>query len=76
MYGANATSYASNSTNCFNNLVNLIQFDYDLLMIKYMFGDLKNNVLNTTLFMRNISDVSYLCIDAAENLYVFSMFKF
>jgi len=45
-------------------------------MIKYMYGDVKNNILNTTLFMRNISDVSYVCIDALENLYVFSMFKF
>ena len=47
-----------------------------MLVIKYMYGDTKNNILNTTLFMRNISDVSYVCIDALENLYVFSMLKF
>ena len=41
-----------------------------------MYGDVKNHILNTTLFMRNISDVSYICIDALENVYVFSMFKF
>lgn len=76
LYGANSTNYASNSTNCFDNLLNVAQFDIDLLVIKYMYGDVKNNVLNTTLFMRNISDVSYVCIDALENLYVFSMFKF
>ena len=41
-----------------------------------MYGDTKDNILNTTLFMRNISDVSYICIDASENLYVWIMFKF
>lgn len=41
-----------------------------------MYGNLKDNILNTTLFMGNISDVSYVCIDALENLYVFSMYKF
>lgn len=41
-----------------------------------MYGNLKDNILNTTLFMQNISDVSYVCIDAMENLYVFGMYKF
>ena len=41
-----------------------------------MFGSTKENVLNTTLFLKNITDLSYICIDAAENLYVFNMYKF
>jgi len=45
-------------------------------MIKYMYGDAKQNVLNTTLFLGNVSDMSYICIDAAENLYVYTMYKF
>jgi len=74
--GANATWYAPNSTHCFHNSLNLIQYDFDLLIIKYMYGTVKDNTLNSTLFLRNVSDVSYVCLDAAENLYVYSMYKF
>ena len=41
-----------------------------------MYGNTKENVLNTTLFAGNISDTSYICIDAVENLYVYSMYKY
>ena len=41
-----------------------------------MYGDTEQNILNTTLFLKNVSDVSYVCIDALENLYVFAMFKY
>mmetsp|Transcript_32858 Transcript_32858/g.50237 ORF Transcript_32858/g.50237 Transcript_32858/m.50237 type:complete len:353 (+) Transcript_32858:327-1385(+) len=41
-----------------------------------MYGDVKNNVLNTTLFMQNVSDVAYVCLDGVENLYVFAMYKY
>ena len=41
-----------------------------------MYGTVKENTLNSTLFLRNVSDVSYVCLDAAENLYVYSMYKF
>ena len=51
MAGAQLNDYASNGTNCFDYGLNLIQYDVDLLMIKYMYGDLKDNILNTTLFM-------------------------
>lgn len=76
MYGSDATSYAANATNCFIQGINLVQYDIDLLVIKYMYGDTEQNVLNTTLFLKNVSDVSYVCIDALENLYVFAMFKY
>lgn len=76
LLGAKANYFASNSTNCFNQMMNLVQFDVDLLVIKYMYGDIQNHILNTTLFLSNISDVSYVCIDVLENLYVYSMFKF
>jgi len=76
MMGAAIDSYASNATNCFNMGLNLAQYDLELLVIKYMYGNVKDNILNTTLFMRNISDVGYVCVDAAENLYVWSMYKF
>jgi hypothetical protein len=74
--GANATWYAPNSTNCFNNILNLMYYDVDLFIVKMMYGNFKDNMLNTTLFMRNFSDVSYLCLDTGENLYVYSMYKF
>lgn len=45
-------------------------------MIKWMYGNTKENLLNTTLFLGNISYTSYVCIDAGENLYVFSMYKY
>lgn len=32
-------------------------------------------MLNTTLFLKNVSDLSYICLDAAENNYVFWVFK-
>ena len=41
-----------------------------------MYGNFKQNVLNTTLFLSNVSDVSYVCLDALENLYVYSQYKF
>lgn len=62
--GLNATWYAPNATVCMNNFFNLYQNDVEHLVIKLMYGDLKENVLNTTLFMKNISDTSYFCLDA------------
>ena len=44
-------------------------------MVKLMYGSVKNNVLNTTLFLKNISDLNYICLDAYENNYVFWIFK-
>ena len=41
-----------------------------------MFGNAEENTLNFTLFMKNVSDVSYSCIDAGENLFVYAMYKF
>lgn len=41
-----------------------------------MYGNTKENILNTTLFLRNVSDVMYVCLDAGENLYVFSQYKY
>lgn len=41
-----------------------------------MYGTFKENTLNSTLFLRNVSDVSYVCLDTAENLYVYQMYKF
>ena len=40
-----------------------------------MYGNAKNNVLNTTLFLKNVSDLNYICLDAAENNYVFWVYK-
>jgi len=74
--GANSTYYSPNATVCWNNGLNLVQYDVDLLAIKWMFGDTKENTLNFTLFARNVSDVSYSCIDAGENLFVYVMFKY
>ena len=74
--GANATWYAPNSTVCFNDLINLVYYDVDLFMVKLMYGRFKDNILNTTLLMLNVSDVSYDCIDTGENLYVYTMYKF
>lgn len=41
-----------------------------------MYGNFKENTLNSTMFLRNTSDVSYDCLDATENLYVYFMYKF
>ena len=52
-----------------------------------MYGDAKQNTFNTTLFFKKISSrgpnnekiisyMSYVCIDAGENLYVYSMYKY
>lgn len=32
-------------------------------------------MLNTTLFLKNVSDLNYICLDALENNYVFWVFK-
>lgn len=76
MSGANATYYAPNASVCINNALNLYQYDVDLLVIKIAFGNFKNNVLNSTLLARNVSDSIVLCVDAAENLYVWSQYKY
>ena len=75
MLGMRADFFASNATTCFINSLNLAQYDFELLIIKLMYGDLKNNILNTTLFLKNVSDLSYICLDAAENNYVFWVYK-
>jgi hypothetical protein len=61
---------------CFNQYMNILMYDIDLLMVKYMYGNAKENTLNTTLFLGNVSNMFYVCIDAGENLYVYSMYKF
>ena len=76
MLGARALYYSPNATECFDQAVKIYQYDIELLIIKYMYGNTKENVLNTTLFAGNISDTSYICIDAVENLYVYSMYKY
>jgi len=76
MVGANLSWFAPNSTACFDRALNMVQYDFDLLMIKLMYGDTKNNILNSTLFLRNASEVGYVCIDTVENLYVYAMYKF
>lgn len=53
----------------------MLQFDVELLIVKLMYGNAKNNVLNTTLFLKNVSDLNYVCLDAAENNYVFWVYK-
>lgn len=76
MLGARALYYSPNITTCFDKAVKIYQYDVELLMIKYMYGNGKENTLNTTLFLGNVSDMSYICIDAIENLYVYSMYKY
>jgi hypothetical protein len=76
MLGARALYYSPNITTCFDMGVDLYQYDLELLMIKYMYGNAKQNTLNTTLFARNVSDMNYVCIDAMENLYVYNMYKY
>jgi len=75
LLGLNADYFASNATTCFTNTLNLLQFDVELLIVKLMYGNAKNNVLNTTLFLKNVSDLNYICLDAAENNYVFWVYK-
>ena len=58
-----------------SNTLNLLQYDVELLIVKLMYGSVKNNVLNTTLFFKNISDLNYICLDAQENNYVFWVYK-
>jgi hypothetical protein len=74
--GSDSDFYAPNTTICFNKFMNIIEYDFDLLMIKYMYGTTKENTLNTTLFLGNVSNMNYDCIDAGENLYVYSMYKY
>ena len=76
MLGARALYYSPNITTCFNQAMNIYQYDIELLVIKYMYGNSKENTFNTTLFLGNVSDMMYVCIDAAENLYVYSMYKY
>jgi hypothetical protein len=75
LLGLNADYFASNATTCFTNTLNLLQFDVELLIVKLMYGNAKNNGLNTTLFLKNVSDLNYICLDAAENNYVFWVYK-
>lgn len=53
----------------------MIQYDLELLIVKLMYGNLKNNMLNSTLFLKNVTDLNYICLDAAENSYVFFVYK-
>jgi hypothetical protein len=73
--GAEADYFASNATACFVNALNLAQYDVELLMVKLMYGNTKNNILNSTMFLRNASDLSYICLDALENNYFFWIYK-
>jgi hypothetical protein len=54
----------------------LAQYDTDLLIVKWMYGNATENVLNFTLYMRNVSDTSYTCIDATKNFFVWTVYKY
>lgn len=75
LIGAQADYFASNATQCFENGLNLAQFDVELLIIKLMYGNAQDNILNSTLFLKNVSDLSYICLDALENNYVYWVYK-
>jgi hypothetical protein len=75
LLGLNADYFASNATTCFTNTLNLLQFDVELLIVKLMYGNAKNNVLKHKVFLKNVSDLNYICLDAAENNYVFWVYK-
>ena len=74
--GSDSDFYSPNISVCFNTALNLAQYDYELMVIKYMYGSTKENVFNTTLFLQNVSDVLYNCIDGLENIYVYQMYRF
>lgn len=76
MEGANSNYYSPNISRCAEQSLNVAQYDWELLVIKYMYGNTKENILNSTLFLQNASKAAYTCIDGAENLFVFAMYKY
>ena len=75
LQGANSTYYSANASNCWNKVLNLAQYDTDLLIVKWIYGNTTENVLNFTLYLQNVSDTSYTCIDAAKNYWVWTIYK-
>jgi hypothetical protein len=51
LYGANSSYYSANASNCWNQILNLAQYDTDLLVIKWMYGNSTENILNFTLYL-------------------------
>ena len=41
-----------------------------------MYGNSTENVLNFTLYLQNVSDTSYTCIDASKNFWVWGVYKY
>ena len=41
-----------------------------------MYGNLRQNVLNSTLYLNNASNMNYVCLDAMQNIYVWVMYKY
>jgi len=70
MAGLRANSYAANATNCFRRSSNFYHREIPLLNIRYEYGDTRDNILNTTLLVRNASNHMMVCMDALENFLV------
>lgn len=73
--GATANSYAANSTNCFNRVLNLWFNEVPLMEWRYYYGTFQDNLFNTTHEWANVTNAAMVCFDVTENLAIYTANK-
>ena len=72
MEGLKIEVAAPNVTHCFYRGLNFYFNELNLLRFRYRYGDLRDNVFNTTQLLQNVSNHLWVCTDAVENYIIFS----
>lgn len=75
LQGANANSYAANSTNCFNRILNVWFFELPLIQWRYYYGNFDDVLFNSTKFVASSANSAMVCYDVLENISIFVVNK-
>jgi hypothetical protein len=70
--GADMDYYASNSTECYERIINFVYYELPVFMIRLDYADHRDYMFNSTYLMRNVSNMAWTCVDAGENFYYFA----
>jgi hypothetical protein len=68
--------YASNSTNCYERIINYIYFEIPVLLIRFEYGDFEDMMFNSSYLGKNSSNMAWVCMDSVENFYFFSKARY
>ena len=73
--GANANTYAANSSNCYSRILNSYFTEVPLLQWRYFYGAFDDDLYNTTRALANFTNTAMVCFDVVENFVIYGRDK-